>query len=344
MTSVVSVKGWQYPKDGLIDQSTPEEILICQLQCNALAVAKQPVVVTRSLTVKPDLSWSLHVHGQAVNVKLSSALKTFPTKLKVISVLNRLLHLVSSLHVCPDARYLDLADARNGQIVSCTTNSTLAFSDAYVPITLNGEVYSRTMRTSTCELLVHGLKCEGCKSYRDVLRALHSRTARMSVCDSSMHTAVSSHTNYRYLKPYQLRKRLANIKGKLDSKQQETARLKAKLQKATEQEGVIIDQPLEKDLEMILQEKWDHIKDQYPEDSFHRLFWEQQIGALKAKERKQIRWHPMLIRWCLSMKLLSPAAYRALRSSGLLVLPSERTLRDYTQSSTLSLTTKSMFA
>ncbi len=38
----------------------------------------------------------------------------------------------------------------------------------------------------------------------------------------------------------------------------------------------------------------------------------------------------MMIRWCLSLKLLSSGSYNALRSSGVVVLPSERTLRDYT--------------
>jgi hypothetical protein len=37
-----------------------------------------------------------------------------------------------------------------------------------------------------------------------------------------------------------------------------------------------------------------------------------------------------MIRWCLNLKLKSSGAYGALRSSGVLVLPSERTLRDYT--------------
>ena len=37
-----------------------------------------------------------------------------------------------------------------------------------------------------------------------------------------------------------------------------------------------------------------------------------------------------MIRWCLSLKLISSASYSALRLSNLLVLPSERTLRDYT--------------
>ena len=64
--------------------------------------------------------------------------------------------------------------------------------------------------------------------------------------------------------------------------------------------------------------------------AFHHLFWKQQLGAIKVRYKRQIKWHPMMIRWCLSLKLLSTASYRALRSSNLLVLPSERTLRDYT--------------
>ena len=38
----------------------------------------------------------------------------------------------------------------------------------------------------------------------------------------------------------------------------------------------------------------------------------------------------MIIKWCLNLKFMSTSAYNALRSSGVLTLPSERTLRDYT--------------
>lgn len=43
-----------------------------------------------------------------------------------------------------------------------------------------------------------------------------------------------------------------------------------------------------------------------------------------------MRWHPLIIRWCLNLKLISSAAYHATRSAGFIKLPSERTLRDYT--------------
>ena len=37
-----------------------------------------------------------------------------------------------------------------------------------------------------------------------------------------------------------------------------------------------------------------------------------------------------IIKWCLHLKLISSGAYHALRSTGVITLPSERTLRDYT--------------
>ena len=41
------------------------------------------------------------------------------------------------------------------------------------------------------------------------------------------------------------------------------------------------------------------------------------------------RYHPQVIRFALSIHSKSPSAYRELRDSGALILPSERVLRDY---------------
>ena len=57
-------------------------------------------------------------------------------------------------------------------------------------------------------------------------------------------------------------------------------------------------------------------------------FWQQQKKLL-ASPKFGRRYHPHLIRFCLSLHAKSAAAYRELASSGVLVLPSERALRDY---------------
>lgn len=55
------------------------------------------------------------------------------------------------------------------------------------------------------------------------------------------------------------------------------------------------------------------------------------MEAAQVTDSRQMRWHPMMIKWCLNLKLLSSSAYHSLRTSGFIKLPSERTLRDYTR-------------
>ena len=43
-----------------------------------------------------------------------------------------------------------------------------------------------------------------------------------------------------------------------------------------------------------------------------------------------MRWHPMVIGFALNLKYLSASAYQAVHLSGVINLPSERTLSDYT--------------
>lgn len=46
--------------------------------------------------------------------------------------------------------------------------------------------------------------------------------------------------------------------------------------------------------------------------------------------KNAMRWHPMIIRWCLYMRSKSSKAYDSMRDSGFIKLPSSRTLFDYT--------------
>ncbi len=59
-----------------------------------------------------------------------------------------------------------------------------------------------------------------------------------------------------------------------------------------------------------------------------RVFWEQQRKLLSSPKFGR-RYHPHVIRFCLSLHAKSPAAYKELKDSGILVSPSQRTMRDY---------------
>ena len=53
------------------------------------------------------------------------------------------------------------------------------------------------------------------------------------------------------------------------------------------------------------------------------------LAACRVAPNFGRRYHPHLIRFCLSLHSKSPSAYRELATSGVLILPSERVLRDY---------------
>ena len=61
---------------------------------------------------------------------------------------------------------------------------------------------------------------------------------------------------------------------------------------------------------------------------FMSLFWQQQ-KKLFSSTKTGVRYQPMLIRYYLSLAAKSPSCYEEPRNTNILVLPSQRTLRDY---------------
>ena len=88
-----------------------------------------------------------------------------------------------------------------------------------------------------------------------------------------------------------------------------------------EKGSIEVDMQLGYDLETI----FSNAKEVTP---FMKLFWKQQMVTRKTRSRN-IRYHPMLIRYCFSLFTKSRSVYEELRNSGILVLPSSRTLQDY---------------
>ncbi|XP_076799962.1 uncharacterized protein LOC143445041 isoform X2 [Clavelina lepadiformis] len=63
-------------------------------------------------------------------------------------------------------------------------------------------------------------------------------------------------------------------------------------------------------------------------DNFYSIFWKEQ-QKLNSMKRNGEGYHPELIKFCLSLAAKSKSAYEELRQSGILRLPSSRTLNDY---------------
>lgn len=171
-------------------------------------------------------------------------------------------------------------------------------------------------------------KCQQCVLYRNTLRVMIHR--RQNCTASLSPSAPSSRTNMRYLSTPQRRRRYKSLRYRCDAAERKVKQLSANIKRLVASQSVQVDKELHSDLASVMEANNSHIHDQFAENSFQRLFWDQQFQMSKCKTSRQYRWHPMMVKWCLHLKLISSAAYHAMRSSGFVTLPSERTLRDYT--------------
>ena len=153
----------------------------------------------------------------------------------------------------------------------------------------------------------------------------------MSSVVQAKRVAISSHTNYRYLSTPEKHQRMKSLHHENRLARLRLERLRAKLEEAIESKGVSMDDDITDDLHKVMEEEEKKAMDGVEQGSFRQLFWSQQKEAAGKRDKRGIRWHPAVIKWCLFLRHQSRSAYSTLRDSGCLFLPSERTLRDYSQ-------------
>ena len=236
------------------------------------------------------------------------------------------------MNVCvghPEEQYVALLESRGGEIKGCTGLITAVIDD-YFPVVQDGVTHTLTVRHHNCKMITLQSKCNTCLHYRPTLRSMVSRKRKQHLLSPSRRTATTSRVNFRYLRTPEKATRFANRSAQVKRTSQELVRLKGKIDSLTRKEGITLDANLHKDMADIVSEETENIRSKFTDGSFQRLFWDQQLEYLKLSDSRNIRWHPMMIKWCLSLKFASSSAYEALRSSGVVRLPSSRTLRDYT--------------
>ena len=186
-----------------------------------------------------------------------------------------------------------------------------------------------TVRHSKCPLLLSkeaASRCHCCTTYRRTLGVMASRQCKRH---SLERVVPSSHTNYRYLTTPEKVDRLRQLHQDSRSSQRKIQHLKTRVSQLIAKDGMTLDLETTTDLHTIMQEEETKVLSRYPEGSFQRVFWQQQQMA-SSTDRRGMRWHPALIKWCLYLRHQSSQAYETLRNSGFISLPSQRTLRDYT--------------
>ena len=177
---------------------------------------------------------------------------------------------------------------------------------------------------------VEGKKCASCVSYRNSLRSMYHCWLKQKSLSPSKRQSTASRTNLRWLSTPEKSKRYSQLRTRLYVKSKKIKRMKENISVLIEKDHAILDATHSSDFKAIMSKVSKEVHENCTEGSFKQLFWDHQVKATAVKDARQIHWHPSIIKWCLYLKFISSGGYHALCRSGLITLPSERTLRDYT--------------
>jgi len=287
-------------------------------------IGSNPPVVMRSVCVTRDLSWHAFIFGQ----KLSSSnavIQGLPVSLISKISLQQVLNRIQKAHLCPGSpedHFVKMLADRGGKRYNTHSGELIAFIDK------KSEHARTTVRTNDCELICHQSvqRCLSCSKYRTRLHIDKYRERNKT--ETAHYTSHDSHVNYCCLSSEQKDERMRNLEKAKRTERLRNTRLHKEILNEIENNGVVLNGLDEEDMQSVASDVSAQVAS-FPVDSPQRIFWEQQM-QYNITQKKQMKWHPFVIRFALNLKYASTSAYRAVRQSGVISLPSERTLRDYT--------------
>ncbi|CAC5389786.1 THAP9 [Mytilus coruscus] len=191
--------------------------------------------------------------------------------------------------------------------------------------------YSSTVRSMNCSLLVQGNRCSPCSQLRRVLISRkHRREEKERKSKENIPNYLHSTIGHTKMSRHELITKIHQQKDKITTLQSEIDKTQRKFQREVSSRGVTLDFCQSLEMQDTMAACSTEIMKAFPDaNSYQRLFWAEQQKSTNVKSLKGMRWHPMILRWCLYLRHKSSAAYEALRDSGFITLPSSRTLFDY---------------
>ena len=171
------------------------------------------------------------------------------------------------------------------------------------------------IRHTSCDILSNESQCEVCVTYDTNQKKVEMARNRRMLEPAKDKAPVSLTSPDR-------------LKLTLQAKRLQCKQLLKRIEQmdlVIRKSGIEIDEDLGDDMIKIMGDLGDGLPEKTP---FMNLFWQQQKKLFSTSKCGR-KFHPMVIRFCLSLQAKSPSCYEELRNSGVLALPSRRTLRDY---------------
>ena len=286
-------------------------------QKETTAIPVPPVTVLYTVTIDMStMQWELWVLGKQVVKNNSNILCNIPHSIQCDS-LKELLSILDVSYACPG-------------FPMDTATRILALQDDICRDILHS---STLLRARDCHMLLQQSAghaktlCDPCTSFKRKIQSKTSRSVGKNLAENS-NTPAKTTPNVFLSTPQKLKK-LASLAMEKEAATRKIRQLKDRISNLVSTSNISVSEELDEDLSEIMTAESEQIYNTFPKDSFQYMFWKEQVAAMSVTNPCQRRWNPLMIKWCLNLKMISSAAYHNLRTSGMLVLPSERTLRDY---------------
>lgn len=302
--------------NGFIKFSKPSEqqifIKVVEMNCD--------INIEQKLTVNPDYSWKFEVWGKTC---CSPFIDTLPQFLddKNIESFAQTLRCLTLCRGIDD--FKDVLDYR----LSLKDKNPFPSGDI---VTAKGEVLCEglfvAIKSKTCQQVLsepsNSILCADCKELRKNLWMIRKRCT-----DEGNRLLDSSHANISNLSFDELALRYRNSQKSKWSALKSCAKLSLKIDKLVKSDGCIVSPPQQDLFTEIIKKN----PVSFDENTPQGLLWQQQLEQASKKSSKGMVWHPLIIRWCLSIYHTSPTAYRQLSSkhTKFMVLPHVNTLKKY---------------
>ena len=283
-------------------------VINCETNSITLKLSDPNFIIPKITVVIDDsLAYTIECYGWRLRED-DEIYKRYKRNLQNVTVSN-LIHVINLYDFCKGTNANEISGKLRAHVIMKTETFSTDETDE---LSIDPFPSVAFMRSVNCQLLVNNDVCYACKTYSQ------SHFQDQSIKSKRLHEPAKLKAPISKTAPQRIKLTLQQSRLKCKQLEQELNKMKKELQ----QLSFSIDTQLHNDFTEILSENNNKLT------PFMNLFWQQQ-KKLFSYNPKGMRYHPMIIRFCLSLASKSKSAYEELRNSNILVLPSSRTLRDY---------------
>ena len=159
---------------------------------------------------------------------------------------------------------------------------------------LQSNIVGATVRSTDCEIITSRKgRCMACARFHSTLRSCCSRESNAT----STRSEASSHTRYGALTSEQKEARIQSLHHSLKLSKLRVKYLEGKVERLMCNQALELHDSDCSDIVSIISDVQHKVEENFAPDSPQRILWDQQMKYNRLQDKRQMRWHPLVIRY-----------------------------------------------